>query len=151
MKIFHLLRCSIHDGRKVREISCDEYLQYFTLWDWHGGLIWPLASWNPHRSMPSYCPTPEQWRTIEIPSICTCVHACMHRVCILTIISTTTHHIFSILELWTHIKVLQDWLTYHHAPVIFCQILTSDLLIGFWPLSPQLFIALLPYWNCELT
>ena len=39
----------------------------------------------------------------------------------------------------------------YYTPVIFCQMLASDWSIGFQPLSFQSLIALLPYWNCELT
>ena len=35
------------------------------------------------------------------------------------IISSTTHHIASILELWTQPSHPRTWLAYHHTPVIF--------------------------------
>ena len=61
-----------------------------------------------------------------------------------TIISTTGHSIASILKLWTHLCNHQTWLLCHHVPAIFCQILNSDLLIGFQQLSLQPLIILLP-------
>ncbi len=53
--------------------------------------------------------------------------------------------------LWTCLKVPQTWLAYCYAAVIFHQMLSFDLSIGFWPLSSQTLIILLSYWNCELT
>ena len=68
-----------------------------------------------------------------------------------TIISATTHHIASILELWTHLSDTQTFLAYCHAPVMFCQMLAFDWLLGFWPLFPQSPFTLHSYWNCKLT
>ncbi len=59
--------------------------------------------------------------------------------------STNTYHIAFIFELWPHLSDPKILLTYHHGPVIFCQMLASDWLILSWPSSLQPLIIFLSY------
>ena len=49
-----------------------------------------------------------------------------------------------------YVTLSPDWCTVMPRIVILHDMLASDWLIGFQPLSLQLLIILLPYWNCEL-
>ncbi len=74
------------------------------------------------------------------------------------IISATSHHITSILELWTHLSDPQTWLAYRHASVIFakCRPLISHLVYGRYLFIHSSYcfhieIANSPKWPSDLT
>ena len=54
----------------------------------------------------------------------------------LSLTSTNTYCISSILELGNHLSDSQTWLAYHPTPVIYCHMLPSEWLRGFWLITP---------------